>query len=291
MSKNSFQLSEKDIYILMALYRFGLMTVEHLIWLTGRYQQNLNERLLKLKERQYVCRRRNNPFEEYVYAVGPKSAPNLTSLGLGDNRLINLQIRRLRELKPLFIPHALLVTKIHLILELACEASSTKNLREWREGRQLYDSATIRNRIKPLPVRPDAFFSLDYGTSESAERRYFFLEADRGTTTNITFQKKIQAYSAYYKQSLFMKKYDVPTRAFRVITITESEERAENLCKASKEILQKDTNNFYYFTPISNFSLDEPASIFQKVFTSPLDWKTKKRYSLIPPLATSKPNQ
>jgi len=181
---------------------------------------------------------------------------------------------------------AKILSRTHGILELACK-NSFINL-HWREGRQLYDFVTIRdgNKEERLPVRPDAFFSLDYGTPKSRSRAYFFLEADRGTTIHATFQKKIRAYWDYYKQSLLMKKYGVRTRAFRVITITKSEARAENLCLASKTVLPKGTGNFYYFTPISNLSFDEPTRIFQKIFTSPLDYETKKRYSLIPPLAT-----
>ena len=86
-----------------------------------------------------------------------------------------------------------------------------------------------------------------------------------------------------------MKKYNVSAKGFRVITITESEKRAKNLCEASKKVLPKGSGSFYYFTPISNLSDDEPTSIFRSIFIAPPDYETEKRYSLIPPLATSKP--
>ena len=290
MRRNSFDLSEKEKDILTALYRFRLMTVYHLIKLTGRKQQNLNSSLRKLEKRGSVCRRQNKKFEPFVYSVGVEAAPILASLGLGDREEIHLLARRLHELRTLFDRHFLMVTDIHLTLELACRNSSIK-IHEWREGKQLNDFVIIRegNENKKLFVRPDAFFSLDFSTPTSTTRRYFFLEADRGTTTNKTFQNKIKAYWAYYKQDLFTKKYNVSARSFRVITITESEKRAENLCKASKEVLPKGSGNFYYFTPMSNLSDDEPTNIFQSIFTAPPDYETKKRYSLIPPLATSKP--
>jgi len=237
-----------------------------------------------------VCRRQNKKFEPFVYSVGVEAAPILASLGLGDREEIHLLARRLRELRTLFDRHFLMVTDIHLILELACRNSSIK-IHEWREGKQLNDFVIIRegNENKKLFVRPDAFFSLDFSTSTSTIRRYFFMEADRGTTTNKTFQNKIKAYWAYYKQDLFMKKYNVSARSFRVITITESEKRAKNLCETSKKVLPKGTGNFYYFTPMSNLSDDEPTSIFRSIFIAPPDYETEKRYSLIPPLATSKP--
>ena len=267
------------------------MTISHLEKATGRSRQNLNNRLLKLEDRHYINRKRNSTVEKYIYSVGYKSAPILAELGVEDKKLIDLQARRLREIKPLFIPHALMITDVHLILELACKNSPT-TLHKWKEGKQLYDSVIIRNGNKEekLPVRPDAFFSLEHNTPESGRLTYFFLlEVDRGTTIHATWQKKIRAYWEYYKQSLLMEKYNVPTRAFRVVTITKTEERAKNLCKASKKVLPEKSGNFYYFTSESNLSYEDPTTIFQKIFTSPLDYETDKRFCLIPPLDTSKP--
>jgi len=291
MTKNSFKLIEKDIDILKALYRFRVMTIDHLIRLTGRYQQHLNSRLLKLEARHYVNRKRNNPFEPYIYSVGYKSAPILAGLGMGDKKLIDAQAKRLRDMKPLFIPHALQITKTHLILELACESTST-DLFEWREGQQTYDSVVTRDggKEEKLPVRPDAYFSLGYDTPKSRSRGHYFLEVDRGTSNHSTFAKKIRAYWNYYQQSLLKEKYNVSVRGFRVIITTRTEERAKNLCEVSKKVLPENSGNFYYFTPESNLSYEDPTNIFQDIFTSPLDYKTKERYSLIPPLATSKPN-
>jgi len=116
MPKNNHQLSEKDIDILKAAYRFRLVTIDHLVKATGRSRQNLNNRLLKLEARKYINRKRNNTFEKYVYSVGPASAPILAELGVGDKKAIDLQARRLREIKPLFMPHALMISDIHLIL-------------------------------------------------------------------------------------------------------------------------------------------------------------------------------
>ncbi len=292
MTTNSFKLSDKDIDILKALFRFRVMTIDHLIKFTGRKQQHLNSRLLKLEARHYVNRKRNNAFEKYIYSVGYMSAPILAGLGMGDKKLIDAQAKRLRDMKPFFIPHAIQITNTHLILELACESVST-NLLEWKEGQQIYDSVITRDggNEEKLPIRPDAYFCLEYSTPKSIIKGHYFLEVDRGTSNHKAFAKKIRAYWNYYQQSLLKEKYNVPVRGFRVITTTPTEKRAKNLCEVSKKVLPENSGNFYYFTPESNISFEDPTKIFQKIFTSPLDYKTDKRYSLIPPLATSSPNQ
>ncbi len=118
MRRNSFDLSEKEKDILTALYRFRLMTVYHLIKLSGRKQQNLNSSLRKLEKRGYVCRRQNKKFEPFVYSVGVEAAPILASLGLGDREEIHLLARRLRELRTLFDRHFFMVTDIPAIFQL-----------------------------------------------------------------------------------------------------------------------------------------------------------------------------
>lgn len=120
---------------------------------------------------------------------------------------------------PLFRNHELMLSDIHVSLVLASRGSSIK-LALWKQGRgELKDSVTVfeEEEQKKLPVEPDAFFVLE-DTRRPASPAAFFLEADRSTTTNQRFKKKIRAYQAYFKQGLHTEKYGI--RSARVLTIS-----------------------------------------------------------------------
>jgi len=259
------------------------MTIDHLIVVTGRARRSLNNRLIRLVDQKYVYRRRL-PFQKYIYTVNTAAVPLLVEQGVASKEIIDLRVRRLRELKELFLNHALMLTGIHLTLSLACKDNPV-TLHEWKEGNVLHDSVVVSNGNKQekLPVRPDAFFSLQYPTPKGIVRRYFFLEADRRTTTHKRFQRKITAYGAYYKQGLQLKKYSPRVKAFRVITVTLTDARALTLCEATREVLDDGGGSFYYFAPLEHFSINDPQRVFNDIFMSPRDYKQGRRYNLLPP--------
>lgn len=286
-TKRNFRLTDGDIEILTYIYQLRLARNDHLIALTGRIQRRLNTRLEKLTREKYLKRRRNSIHERYIYALNKKAAPLLVERGVAPKEIIDLRVR-LGELKELFLKHALMVSDIHATLILASRCSPIK-LVDWREGKtDVYDSVTVYEdgkRVK-YPVRPDAFFTLqDTRRPKGENLSDFFLEADRSTTTNKRFQRKIKGYWQYYEQGLHTKKYGIGT--FRVITMTLTEARAVNLCAASREVLptSADEQKSYYFASVKHFSFDAPEHIHDNIFIAPRDFETDGRYSLIPPLA------
>jgi len=70
---------------------------------------------------------------------------------------------------------------------------------------------------------PDAFF----GIKATKGRSYFFLEIDMGTESNQRFGRKIVAYRQYRKTRKYTERYGF--KSFRVLTVTTSEQRLENL--------------------------------------------------------------
>jgi hypothetical protein len=209
----------------------------------------------------------------------------LVEQGVASKEDIDLQARRLREIKELFLKHALMLTDIHVCLELGARVSPIK-LIEWREGKELYDSAMVyeEGERKKSPVRPDAFLTLeDTRRPEGKNQAYFLLEADRSTVTNKRFQRKIKAYAAYFEQELHTERYGI--KSARVVTVTLTEARALNLCKAAREVVAEGDQKFYYFAPVEHFSFEEPEQVFDDIFMTPRDFEADKRYSFIPPLA------
>jgi len=115
---------------------------------------------------------------------------------------------------------------------------------------------------------------------------YYALEADRSTTTHKRFQRKIKGYAHYFKQGLHEKKYDI--KGFRVLTITLTDARSTNLCRASSEALEalpKGMRKLCYFTDISSF-LKQP---FGKNLINTRDYNKGIMYSLTPPLEPDTP--
>ena len=282
-TKKGFRLTQGDIEILNFIYSFRLVTIEHLILLTERSRRTLNRRLVKLAENKFVYRRRSFPFEKFIYTINRAAAPILVEQGIASKEVLDLRVR-LHELSDLFLKHALMMTDIHVSLELAGRSSPIR-LNSWREGKDLYDKVLVREdgEQKRIAVRPDAFFTLlDTRRPEGQNKSHFFLEADRSTTTHKRFQRKIRGYSLYFQQGLQTKRYAI--RNARVLTITLTKERALGLCEAASEVLDLRDSKFYYFAPVEHFSLSDPKEVFGEIFLSPKDYQGDKRYQLVPPL-------
>ena len=282
-TKQGFRLTQGDIEILEFIYLFRLVTIEHLILLTERSRRTLNRRLVKLAEQRYVYRRRSFPFEKFIYTINRAAAPILVSRGVASKEVLDLRVR-LHELSDLFLKHALMLTDIHVSLELAGRISPIK-LTAWREGKELYDRVMVRENgeRKTIAVRPDALFTLqDIRRPEGQNQAYFFLEADRSTTTHKRFQRKIRGYSTYFQQGLHTKNYGM--RSVRVLTITLTKARALGLCEAANDVLGTRDAKFYYFAPMEYFSLFEPEQVLDEIFFTPRDFREGRRYGFIPPL-------
>ncbi len=204
--------------------------------------------------------------------------------GVAPKELVDLRVR-LHELTDLFLKHALMLTDIHVCLEVASRESPIK-LCDWQEGEELYERVMVveDGRQQKLPVRPDAFLTLEDTRRPAGQNKaHFFLEADRSTTTHKRFQRKIKAYWGYFKQGLHTKRYGI--KSARVLTLTLTEARAVGLCEAASEVLESGMAKFFYFAPVKYFSLTEPEYIFEQIFMSPRDFREGVYYQLIPPLA------
>jgi len=278
------QPTPKDIEIIEWVYQCRRAHIPHLVTLTGRSRQKLNSRLVRLVEQGYlhVLKR---PFQHYIYSIGRRATPILVERGIATHVEVERRVR-VREASELFLNHEMMLVDVHVSLVSACRENNI-NLKNWQEGADLYDSVWVRKdgeRIK-LPVRPDAFFTLEEATRPDGNTpAHFFVEVDRRTTTqHARFQRKITAYTNYYAQGLHTKKYGI--KNFRVLTIATSEARAHNLCETVSETIPRKLGKFYYFAPVSHFLTENHTDIFKDIFVSPRDFNAGKRYHLIPPVA------
>jgi len=279
-STAGFILVPGDIEMFKLIYEYRLLRAEHISALTDRSEKRVHRRLHKLIETGYLKSIRL-PQQKHIYGLSKKATVVLIEEGLGNAELLSQRIR-IHELKELFLKHEMMIVDLHVILTLATH-ESTFRLIAWREGRELFDYVSITDHqgVRKLPVRPDAFFTLeDSRRPQGASRASFFLEADRSTATQTRFKEKISAYWHYLEQGLYTKKFD--SKGFRVLTVAVTEARAENLCVLAASLLPEVARKYYFFTALKNFSLENPAPIFNDIYLSPRTAQSKTRYPLIP---------
>ncbi len=276
-----FSLTAGDLEIFKLLYDYRMLRREHISVLTGRPSKRLHRRLLKLVAEDYATSIRL-PQQKHIYALGKEAVPVVVAQGMAPDELLTERLR-VHELKELFLRHEMMIVDFHVMLSLAGKRDALK-LIGWREGRDLHDTVTVADHsgVSRLPVRPDAFFTLeDSRRPPGANRANFFLEADRSTATQTRFKDKIRAYWHYLEQGLHTKKFKI--KNFRVLTLTLTHARAKNLCELAAAVLPERARKYYLFTSIENFSLENPAPIFEGVYSSPRNREDGVFYPLIPP--------
>jgi len=258
-----FSLTAGDLEIFRLLYECRLLRREHIRALTGRPPKRLHRRLLKLGAERYLTSIRL-PQQKHIYALGREALPILVAQGIAPDEVLNERLR-IHELKELFLKHEMMIVDFHVMLLLAGKTATLK-LVGWREGRELYDSVAVADRsgTGKLPVRPDAFFTLeDSRRPADANRANFFMEADRSTANQTRFKDKIRAYWHYLEQGLHTQKFGI--KNFRVLTLTLTEARARNLCQLAVSALPERARKYFQFASIQHFSLANRADITECV--------------------------
>lgn len=281
-------LTDGDLEIFRLIYEYRFLRRDEISALTGRPPKRLHRRLLKLVQNRYLSVIRR-PQQKHIYALARAALPVLVEQGRADPEILTQRLWT-HELKPLFLNHETMLVDIHVMLTLA---GRNRELRPvaWKEGAELHDSVMVSlpDGIRRLPIRPDAFFTLEDSQRPAEKNKArFFLEADRSTTTQARFSDKIRAYWHYLEQGLHTKKFGI--KRFRVLTITLTNERAENLCQLAASILPERARKYFLFASLKQFSLENPGPIFDSVYLSSRSAGTDRRYPLVP-TTTSAPTE
>ena len=245
-------LSQADLDILSLVLDHRFLRRDHASLLTGRHEKRLHRNLLKLSTHGYLTTVRL-PQQKHIYGLGNAGLDVLAERGLGSPDLAGVRLRT-HELSELFLKHEMMIVDIHVKLTVSSKTGETRLL-SWNEGSQLYDEVTVSDRKgnNRLPVRPDAFFTLeDSCRPEGANRAHFVLEADRSTANHARFQEKIRAYWSYIEQGLHEKKYGV--KGFRVLTVTLTDARARNLTALTASLVPERARKYFMFISQSKLS-------------------------------------
>lgn len=280
---DGFAIAAGDLVIFALVYEFRFLRREHISALSGRPAKRLHRRLFKLAHAGYLSVIRL-PLQKHIYALGKKALAILVEQGRARPELLAERLRT-HEIKELFLKHEMMIVDLHVMLALATQMEgSGLRLAHWREGRELFDSVSFADDagLVKLPVRPDAFFTLeDLRRMDSVKKISFFLEADRSTAAQKRFQDKIRAYSHYKEQGLHAEKYGI--KGFRVLTVTLTHERADNLCRLAAALVPERGRKSYLFTALQHFSLDKPSAILGAIYQSSRSAGSDAREHLVPP--------
>jgi hypothetical protein len=165
-----------------------------------------------------------------------------------------------------------MITDFRITLTLAIrQRPSVRLLFFQREGLAIRDRVTVATNGKRqvLPINPDAFFGFQFpNLPEGKNRAFFFLEADRSTMTRERFLQKLVDYWEWFNQGGHTRKHEI--RAFRVLTVTKSEERMENLLRTASEAQELlDGLRLFWFTSEKRIKPEQPTSVLEPIWEIP----------------------
>ncbi len=288
--EGALQITERDLSIVRQVCRHRFLRSTHLQALVGG-GQGLLRRLAALYHHGYLDRPReqiefyqNAGSKPMVYALGNQGADLLAAHDGLPRGKVNWTAKN-HALGPLFLEHTLLIAEVMVALELACRNRGNVRLLPAETLVARAPEAT-RKRLKPLQwavncryqeettslgVVPDAIFGLQYlDQPEGRNTAYFFLEADRATmpifrkgVRQTSFFRKLVAYHETWKQAVHTTVYGI--KNFRVLTVTSSPERVENLIKANRALNAGKGSKLFLFT--------DEASLRAAPDLLALDWK------------------
>lgn len=262
-------LTKRDLRVLELVREHRFLNTTHIQALAGGSERNTRERLSRLYHHGYLDRPahqrelRAEGYRYLVYALAPKGARVLARRSGETARVPRHLAEDNRTAKRFYLAHTLMVAEFRVCLTLACRARADLVLTDWRVPER--PLARVNLGANRVAVIPDARFSLQ---AQDGRVAHFFLEADRGTMSLKRFLLKLQAYWQLRSRSLAD---DLPG-PFRVLTITPSLRRMENLIATAKNADPRRTGSrMFCFTCEDDYNLNDPEALFAPIWRSPAD--------------------
>ena len=249
------QLTERDREIIRTVYRHRFLRSTHITALLGGSPAQLLRRLQLLFHHGYLERPRaqidyfhRGGSQPIVYGIGSKGAAFLRQDSGSVRRDLNWSQKN-RGIGRLFLEHALLISDVMVGFELVCRKSGRVRLltgdhlplpHDLRNHREPFRWRVTLNNRQKLGLIPDQVFALEFTDKlPGRSRAFFFLEADRATMpvmrqnlSQTSFFRKLLAYQATWRLGIHHSRFGFPR--FRVLTVTSSPQRMENLVTACR---------------------------------------------------------
>lgn len=261
------RLQARDIKIMQEIAVHRFLDTKQIMTLFPGAKTNLLRRLQYLFHHGFLDRPIQQqavyfkPRNHIIYALGNKGADYIFSENPELRGRVNWQTRN-RDVKSLHLMHGLMISDFYAVLQSVLSGIDA-TLLSWLQQETIKDYVKVDG--KNAPVNPDAFFIINKEKSNP-----FFLEADRSTMTDERFLKKMSAYWQWWKAGGHERKFRI--KNFRVLTITKSEARKENLRKITRQADPVGRGSeMFLFACANNYNLDELDSILAPIWQSPKD--------------------
>jgi len=272
------KIQPRDLEIINLVWRYRFLNSEQVQVLVEGSDQVILRRLQKLYHHGYLDRPISqivfsNPLfgpKKMVYGLGDKGADLLAETYGIDRGNITWREKN-REVSERYIQHTLTVSDFRACLTLALKNSPEVKLQWLNDGgleikREVY--FVKEGKQRRLPIVPDGFFQIE----DPGGKMYFFLEADRSTMTNNRFLNKMRAYWLWWRQG---KSKESGIETFRVLTITRTEQRKENLRRITKYADERQAGSrMFWFTDSGSYQLSKPDTVLGDI------WQTSKDNAL-----------
>lgn len=270
------RLGLRDFEIMETIYSYRYLQTNQITSLIEGDRTSMEKRLQKLWLNRYV--KRDSIFEpkktggssRTIYSLRRKGAQFLAEhSGIDPDKLE--YISKEKAVKERYLRHALMVSNFRAILTLALRNKKGVDIVSWQneDKNLLKDYVEIntdhnsRQPSKQWAVIPDALFCIE----DTSGTFYFFLECDRGTMTHSRFLNKMKAYWHWWREGIPYEKFGI--KNFRVLTLTTTKERALNLKVTTMRADERQTGSYmFWFATEGNISLENPASILGKIWTT-----------------------
>jgi hypothetical protein len=280
-----FRMTQRDLNLLANLARLRLASGEQLAALDGGSVQNVSRSLLALWEHEYVERllgqietrvlyKGSFPL---IYGLTRPGAWLLRKNGYDVPRRLLYETDKQHGARWRFIEHRVDITEFMVRLELACRAQSgveliartsiVDNAPKTKRGRRvrLVTKVRIDGDHQLLSVDPDELFGLR--AVGAKQENYFMFECDRGEMPVHRRKNKEQTYYAkkmltYYEANRVgehVRELGIPN--FRVLTVTTTGERVEQMIEAQKEMTDGRGSNIFLFTDQMSLSTSNPLDV------------------------------
>jgi hypothetical protein len=268
------EIQERDLEIIRLVYDYRFMDSQQICALVNGSEQVILRRLCKLYHHKYLDRPLSqtsfsNPIlgpKSLVYALADRGA-DLLSERLGIDRRKVKWSKKNSAAKERHIQHTLMISHFRACLSLAIKDTPGVNMLFFsRENAQelkdvIYD--TKDGKRQRLIIVPDGFFGI---VDAKVEGMFFFLEADRSTMTNSRFGRKMRAYWLWWQRGGSLKRFGI--KSFRVLTLTLSKARRDNLIKTTQQTLKGQAGYMFWFACVQDYNLEKPGTVFGRI------WKT-----------------
>jgi hypothetical protein len=264
--RKHFEPEERDRAIIKLVYDYRFITSAQIQGLIPGSERGILRRLQILFHHGYLDRLKLSNNKPIVYGLGNEGAGVLTSHFGIDRQKVDWTTKN-REAGERYIAHALMIANFRSTLELAMREMPDAALQFWEPEGSFKDEVSYESEHKTqtrTPIVPDAYFALRVGKILLP----FFLEADRSTMTNDRFLRKLTGYYHFWRQD---KHKNHGLSAFRVLTITISVARKENLRAIAKNA---DTNKQgfagFWFAYEKEYA-EHPENLFKPIWQTPRD--------------------